>query len=77
MFKKEIIEYIHHGCLVKVQKHLKGKHKDYCLCFSECQRFKPGTTENCEIAQANYENCVRFNIVTPVFECPVYKSEVK
>jgi hypothetical protein len=28
--------------------------------------------ENCPIAQATYENCVRFNTVTPVFECPEF-----
>jgi hypothetical protein len=29
--------------------------------------------ENCEIAQVVYENCVRFGIISPVWECPEFK----
>ena len=53
---------------VAVFEDLKGRHKEHCLCFS-CGKFQPGTSENCEIAQATFENCVKYNTVTPMWEC--------
>jgi len=71
-----IIQYEHDfhvkKVLVSVQEHLKGRHREHCLCWQNCQFFKPNLLENCEIAQANYELCVEYNIVTPVFECPKF-----
>jgi len=64
-----IIVYEHHGNRVAVQEELKGTHREHCLCYG-CDNFKPGTEENCDIAEAVYENCVDFGIVTPVWECP-------
>ena len=55
-----------------VFEELKGKHKDHCLCF-KCDAFKPMTPENCKIAQATFDNCVKFNTVTPMYECPMYE----
>lgn len=69
-----IVRYIHHGAEVATQEHLKGTHREHCLCFQKCAHFKPGTSENCEIAQTNYELCVKFNVTTPVFECPKYEA---
>jgi hypothetical protein len=70
-----VTQYEHHGALVSVQSLLKGRHREHCLCYQGCVRFKPGQPGNCEIAQALYENCVRFNIVTPVWECPKFETE--
>lgn len=68
----DIIEYEHYGCPVKVKKHLKGKHKDYCLCY-QCIRFRPDDiSKNCPIAQDIYELCKKYNLVLPVWECPLY-----
>jgi hypothetical protein len=67
-----ITTYEHHGSTVSVQEENKGKHRDNCLCFQGCRHFKPGTSENCQIAQAVYRNCVEFDIVTPVWACPQY-----
>jgi hypothetical protein len=67
-----ITKYEHHGATVSVQEENKGKHRDNCLCFQACCHFKPGTPSNCQIAQSVYRNCVEFNIVTPVWECPQY-----
>lgn len=72
----EIVKYEHHGRFVSVQKHLKGKHRDHCLCFQNCIYFKPGTENHCEIAKANYKNCVKYGTVQPVFECPKYEVEL-
>jgi hypothetical protein len=69
-----ITKYEHHGQEVFVIQEQKGKHRQNCLCFLGCAKFKPRTAENCEIAQAVYENCVRFNIVTPMWECPAFEQ---
>jgi hypothetical protein len=63
-------KYTHHGVEVTVISVVKGKHRQNCLCFFGCQFFKPGQPDNCEIAQATYENCVKYGTTTPVFECP-------
>lgn len=61
---------------VFVRKDLKGKHREHCLCFS-WEHFHPnpeGRKENCLIANAVYDNCVKFGITTPVWECPIFKE---
>ena len=70
----DIEQYSHHGTLVSVQRHLKGKHRDHCLCYQGCQWFKPGEAENCFIAQALYKFCIDNDVTTPVFECHIYKG---
>ena len=67
-----IEKYEHHGVEVLVDSELKGKHREHCLCYQSCVNFKPGTPENCPIAQATYENCVKFGTTTPVYECPKF-----
>lgn len=67
------LKYAHHNIPVWVRADLKGKHRDYCLCY-ECKKFKPNTSENCPIAQAVYENCVKFGITTPMWECPDWED---
>lgn len=69
-----IIRYNHHGTEVLVQDNLKGKHKEFCLCYTACEHFRPGSSDNCEIAQAVFENCIKYGITTPVWECPKYKN---
>ena len=69
-------KYEHHGIEVAVRSDLKGKHRDHCLCFQGCPHFKPGDREiNCEIANEVYAICVKYGIVTPVFECPHFPVE--
>lgn len=69
-------KYVHHSGTtpVFVRTDLKGKHRNYCLCFS-CNRFHPGRVGNCPIAQALYKNCLKHNVVTPVWECPRFKQD--
>ena len=69
-----VVTYNHHGAEVKVCEDLKGKHREYCLCFSECKKFKPNQEDNCKIAQALFKNCVDLYVVTPVWECPEYDN---
>ena len=62
--------YEHHGNIVYVQPHLKGKHREHCLCFS-CDKFKPDdSSRQCLVAAQVYDTCVEYGIVTPVWECP-------
>jgi len=68
-----IEKYEYHGGVVSVRSDLKGKHRDHCLCY-HCEKFKPGTPDQCVVAQADYRNCVKFNIMTPVWECPIFKK---
>jgi len=67
--------YEHHGRLVRVRADLRGRHREMCLCY-DCLKFRPDSCRaegpNCPIAQAIYENCVRFGVTTPVFECPEF-----
>ena len=66
-----VIQYEHHGELVSVQATLVGQHRGFCLCYI-CDNFHPNTLGNCPIAQATYEHNVKYNIVTPMWECPKY-----
>ena len=68
----EIEVYKHWASDVAVMKHLKGKHWDYCLCWL-CEDFQPNDhSKNCLIATGVYEMNVNFNIVTPMWECPIF-----
>jgi hypothetical protein len=68
-----IEKYIHHGAEVSVQSDLRGKHRDHCLCH-KCEHFRPNTPENCPIAQELFELCVKYNLTTPVYECPIFEE---
>jgi hypothetical protein len=76
---KEVVmieKYIHHGVLVSVQSDLKGKHRDHCLCH-KCEHFSPNTLANCNMAQELFELCVKYNLTTPVYECPEFELKEK
>lgn len=74
--RTRLIKYKHFNDENWVKEELKGKHNDFCLC-QICEKFKPNTEENCEIAQSTYENCKKYNTVTPMWECPKFKLEEK
>ena len=64
-----IVEYEHHGRVVKVREVLRGRHRDHCLCH-QCGRLNmEDRAKNCPRAQRLYELCVEEHVVTPVFEC--------
>ena len=68
-------QYEHHGALVWVNSALKGKHREYCLCWS-CGKFTPDNREtNCPIANRVYELCKEEQLVLPVWECPVFEEK--
>ena len=71
-----IVKYNHHNRNVFVREDLKGKHRDYCLCF-KCKAFTPDVEKaNCRIARILFAVCETFNLVTPVWECPEF-DEIK
>jgi hypothetical protein len=70
-----IVEYEHHKKLVSVRSDLIGKHRLYCLCYQNCEKFKPRQSGNCIIAEELFKINMKHHIVTPVFECPEYKEK--
>jgi len=75
MIKVLFEKYNHHGNEVWVRPDLKGKHREFCLCHV-CKKLDMVNREkNCPIAKALYENCVKFKLVTPVWECPDFESK--
>jgi len=68
-------KYEHHGEEVTVRSDFKGKHRKHCLCF-DCDVFKgDDPVMKCSIAEAVFKNCVKFNIVTPVWECRYFQQK--
>ncbi len=68
----KIVKYVHHKVEVCVDEDLKGKHISMCLCH-RCDRFTPSNRNtNCHIANELYAICEYWNLVTPVFECPIF-----
>jgi hypothetical protein len=76
----EVIKYTHEfksdgaKAEVFVQKDLQGKHKDHCLCYRGCKKFKPGKRGHCKIARKLFMLCIVHNMVTPVWECPYFEG---
>lgn len=67
-----VVKYTHHKNEVYVRQDLKGKHRDYCLCHT-CGEFNPSEREkNCHVANELFANCIKYGVVTPVWECPLY-----
>ena len=70
------IRYEHHGNMVMVDKELKGKHRDHCLCW-KCRKFIPADRKlNCKKANELFKFCQKHKMTTPVFECPDFKPSV-
>jgi hypothetical protein len=73
MFEK----YNHHAREVWVNSELKGKHKEYCLCW-DCIKLNPDDRElNCTIANLLFAVDCAVGITTPVFECPEFKEKIE
>jgi hypothetical protein len=70
---REVITYEHHGNKVKVRKDLRGKHRQHCLCY-HCKYYSADRKKNCPISNAVYANCVKYGLVTPVWECPEFEQ---
>jgi len=66
------VYYRHHDASVWVRQDLKGRHREHCLCY-ECSKFKPGKQDHCRRAIDNYDWCVKYDMVSPVWECPSFR----
>jgi len=68
--------YNHHGEDVHVQPHLKGRHREHCLCYG-CSKFTPAGEpgERCSIADDVFVNCQKHGIVSPIWECPNFEPK--
>jgi len=69
----EYERYKHHDNWVWVRKDLKGKHRDYCLCHCCASFFPEDRKKNCPIANMLYAIDCFADIVTPVWECPLFR----
>ena len=69
------VQYTHHGVIVWVDLDLVGQHKKFCLCHicSSLVLEQDTTKQNCSIAQELFEINKKYNILTPVWECPKFK----
>lgn len=70
----ERIKYKHHGVEVTAFRDLVGKHREHCLCY-HCKYFHPNSSENCPLAQRNYEFDVANDLLTPVYECGSFEEK--
>jgi hypothetical protein len=71
----KIVRYTHFGQEVYVQRHLKGKRREHCLCWL-CAKFEPDDrARNCPIASLLYAVDVATNLVTPVWECREFEAK--
>jgi hypothetical protein len=66
--------YEHHGAIVAVQRSLRGRHEEHCLCWQSCVHFRKGREDNCAIAEELFSMCVKHNILTPMWECPKFEA---
>ena len=71
---KEIAWYEHHGTTVAVRADLKGKHREHCLCHRCLRLDTEHRATNCPIANLLYAVCCLADVVTPVWECPLFQE---
>jgi hypothetical protein len=72
--RSRFVRYRHDGRTVWVRRALRGKHRDYCLCW-ECELFAPGKPEeNCPVANAIHALECERGVTTPVWECRTFLS---
>ena len=72
----KITKYEKFGREIYVPSHLKGRHTEHCLCWMNCKNFKPDdVSQNCKIAQMNFEFCKNHGVTLPVWECSKYETE--
>jgi len=68
----KIIKYEHFGNEVSVMEDMKGKHKDFCLCY-KCSKLKPDEADNCKLAQLVYDLCRLSGSTLVMWECKEFE----
>ena len=64
----------HYGQTVWVNPTTEPLRREECLCLN-CDRLKPGQPDNCPVAQAFYEACVKGNVALAVTRCPEWRPK--
>lgn len=65
---------VHYGHEVYVNPTTESLRRAECLCLN-CSNLKPGQPDNCHIAQAFYQVCVKENVALAVTRCPLWKPK--
>lgn len=68
------IKDIYFGQEVYVNPTTESLRESECLCLN-CGNLKPGQSDNCHIAQALYQICVKENVAFPITRCPIWKPK--
>jgi len=66
--------YERNGKKTWVRSDLKGRQKEFCMCW-DCKKFKPETeNKGCPIIKLVLETAANHNIILPVWECGVFEQ---
>ena len=69
-------QYEKNGKTVWVRQDLKGRQKEFCMCW-DCTRFKPDTQDKgCAAIKAVLDLAAARSIVLPVWECPEFSQNM-
>jgi len=71
----DYVKYLHHGRRVWTKAALRGKHRQYCLCYSCTRLNTEDRVKNCHIASDLFALCKKHCLTTPVFECPLFEEK--
>lgn len=67
--------YERNGKKVWVRSDLKGKQKEFCMCWN-CKKFKPETeNKGCNTIKNVLSLANNCNIVLPVWECEIFEQK--
>lgn len=67
--------YERNGKKAWVRADLKGRQKEFCLCW-DCRRFNPGLeSKGCPIIKMVLDLAAASNIVLPVWECGAFDKK--
>ncbi|OGJ57998.1 hypothetical protein A2635_03130 [Candidatus Peribacteria bacterium RIFCSPHIGHO2_01_FULL_51_9] len=72
--KAQPIQEEHFGTQVWVNPTTESMREEECLCFS-CKNLKPNEPDNCPIAQALYQICVREKVALTLTRCPEWAAK--
>ena len=68
-------KYERNGKTAWVRSDLKGKQKEYCMCW-DCKKFNPTTDDKgCSIIKNVLSLANNSNIVLPVWECGIFEKK--
>lgn len=71
---RKIVRCIHNGRWVHAREDLVGRHDEHSLCL-RCDKFVPGSDDNCKIANILNAVRVQFALAAPVYECAAFEEK--